>query len=427
VSKLLEKKTTLTMKKKKGKSLEELIPDAELRNRVSEQLYSGRPLLAPGSVFSEMLQAMVNASLDGEMHHFMEEEKAKESENRRNGYTEKVVRSTAGELQIKTPRDRKGDYDPLLIGKRQRELSSGMDEIILGLYARGNSIDDIQYQLRQLYGLELSTGLISTITERVWEEVLSWQQRPLLPCYAVIYLDGIYYRAKHENKFIDRTIHTVYGVSADGQRDVLGMYLFDNEGARNWAMVLEDLKKRGVETVLFFCVDGLSGFPQAIDSVYPQAIVQRCIVHMIRTSTQLVAEKDLKKVCADLRKIYTAANEDQAKLALEEFGRKWDDRYKRIRPKWEENWVELMAFMDFGQHIRRMIYTTNPVEGLHRIMRKVTKSKGAWTSDRALIKQLYLALKHSEKSWKKQAYQWKAIQEELVEKFGDAFSKYLEK
>lgn len=413
------------MSKKKGKTLEELIPDAELRERVRSQLYSGGALLGQGSVFSEMLQAMVNAALDGEMKHFMDEQKASQTDNRRNGYTDKEVRSTAGQLEVKTPRDRHGAHEPLLIGKRQRELNSGMDEIILSLYGRGNSIDDIQAQLRQLYGLEVSTALISTITERVWEEVLLWQQRPLSACYTIVYLDGIYYRSRVEGKFEDRTIHTVYGITAEGERDVLGMYVFDNEGSSNWAMVLEDLQKRGVETILFCCVDGLSGIQDAIHRVFPQAVVQRCIVHMVRSSTKLVADKDLKRVCADLRKIYTAANEAQARIALEEFGRQWDGKYKSIRPKWEQAWSALMMFMDFGQDIRRMIYTTNPVEGLHRILRKVTKTKGAWTSDRALQKQLYLALKYNEKSWKKQAYNWKAVQQELIEKFGETFSKYV--
>jgi putative transposase len=415
------------MRKKKGKTLEDLFPDPELRSRVQEQLYGGGPLLGQGSIFSEMLQALVNASLDGEMDHFMDEQRASEEENRRNGYTDKEVRSTAGKLSIRTPRDREGDFDPLLVGKRQRELPGDLNDIIISFYARGNSVDDIRYQLQQLYGLDLSAGLISSITERVWDEVLSWQQRPLSACYAIIYLDGIHFRAKSEGKFQDRSIHSVYGVTADGQRDVLGLYLFDAEGARNWALVLDDLKRRGVQEVLFFCVDGLSGFSQAIESVYPQAIVQRCIVHMVRSSTKLVADKDIKQVCADLRQIYSAANEDQAKLALEAFGRKWDTKYKAIRPKWEENWTELMAFLGFEEHIRRMIYTTNPVEALHRILRKVTKTKGAWVSERALLKQLYLALQHNEKSWKKQAFNWKAIQLELLDKFGDKYGRYLEK
>lgn len=403
-----------------------MFPDEELRSRIQEQLYSGGALFGEGSVFSEMLQAMINASLEGEMEHFQAEEKASGVKNRRNGYSSKEVRSTAGNLAIDTPRDREGDFDPMLIGKRQRSLPSGMEEIIIGLYARGNSVDDIRYQLQQLYGVEISTGLISTITERVWEQVLAWQQRPLSACYPILYLDGIHFRARHEGRFESRSVHTVYGIDAHGQRDVLGLYLFDNEGASNWARVLEDLRSRGVECVLFMCVDGLEGFAEAIESVFPQAIVQRCIVHMVRSSTKLVSDKDLKKVCADLRKIYTAATEDQARLALENFGRQWDAKYGQIRSKWDAAWPELMAFMNFNEHIRRMIYTTNPVEALHRVLRKVTKAKGAWVSERALMKQLYLALMHNEKSWKRTAYHWKAVQRELLDRFGEVYGKYLE-
>lgn len=414
------------MARKKSKTLEELFPDAEVRQRIQQQLYSGGPLFGEGSIFSEMLQTMINASLDGEMESFQEEEKSSGNGNRRNGYSTKKVRSTAGELEIQTPRDRAGDFDPMLVGKRERSLPSGMEEIIIGLYARGNTVEDIRYQLRQLYGVELSAGMISTITERVWEQVLSWQQRPLSPCYAILYLDGIHFRAKHEGRFDNRVVHTVYGVDVHGQRDVLGLYLFDTEGSGNWGRVLEDLRSRGVETVLFACVDGLKGFSEAIGGVFPHAIVQRCIVHMVRSSTQLVADKDLKSVCGDLRKIYTAATQQHARLALENFGRKWDGKYRQIRPKWEAAWPELMAFMEFNEHIRRMIYTTNPVEALHRVLRKVTKAKGAWVSERALLKQLYLALVHNEKSWKRTAFNWKAIQRELLERFGDTYGNYLQ-
>ena len=414
------------MARKKSKTLEEMFPDPEIRERIQQQLYSGGPLFGEGSIFSEMLQTMINASLDGEMESFQEEEKASGNGNRRNGYTPKEVRSTAGKLKIQTPRDREGDFEPLLVGKRERSLPSGMEDIIIGLYARGNSVDDIRYQLRQLYGVELSAGMISNITERVWEQVLAWQQRPLSPCYVILYLDGIHFRAKHEGRFVGRIIHTVYGVDAHGQRDVLGLYIFDTEGASHWGRVLEDLQARGVETVLFACVDGLEGFSEAIHSVFPNAIVQRCIVHMVRSSTRFVADKDLKAICADLRKVYTAATESHARIALEVFGQKWDKKYDNIRPAWEGAWTELMAFMDFGQHIRRMIYTTNPVEALHRILRKVTKTKGAWASERALLKQLYLALMHNEKSWKRNAFHWKAIQNDLRKRFGKEYEKYLQ-
>jgi transposase-like protein len=415
--------------KRKKKTLEDLFPDPELRKRVKDQLYSGQSLFGEGSVFTEMLEAMVNASLEGEMDHFLSEEKKKgegaQKKNRRNGHGTKKVRSSSGELTIRPPRDRQSDHEPILVGKRERELKTGLDEVILSLYAKGQSVDDVRHQLRQIYGLDMSAGAISAVTDRVWTEVLSWQQRALDPCYAVIYLDAVHFRVREDGKVGSKAVYTVYGINAEGQRDVLGLYLDEAEGARNWGLILEDLKRRGVETILFCCVDGLKGFKEVIEEVYPESIVQRCIVHMIRTSTRFVSDKDRKKLCSDLRKIYTAANRAQAEMALKAFGEKWDKKYKEIRPKWEASWESLMAFMDYGEHIRRMIYTTNPVEAIHRIMRKVTKSKGAWINDKGLIKQLYLTLKYNEKSWKRKAFHWNAIQRELIDKFGERYSGYL--
>ena len=215
------------------------------------------------------------------------------------------------------------------------------------------------------------------------------------------------------------------GVDAEGKRDLLGMYMRPSESSTNWGMILEDLQSRGVEEVFFFCVDGLSGFSDAIRQVYPNAFVQRCIVHMIRNSVRFVSDKDIKKVCADLRLIYTATDLAGAEIALLAFKEKWDKKYPSISKKWEANWADLMAFMDFGKDIRRMVYTTNPVEALHRVIRKVTKSKGAWTNEKALLKQVFMALDYNQKSWKRSAHGWKSIQKELAERFGERFLKHL--
>lgn len=411
--------------KNKKKKLEELIPDDSLRNRVVDQLYSGKPLLGEGSVFSEMLQSILNASLEGEIDHYLSEQKAHGVGNRRNGHIKKTLRTQSGPVQINTPRDRNGTHDPILVGKRARSFDQGIENAVMSLYARGNSVEDIRRLVGEMYGLQLSAGMISTITDRVQDEITQWQQRPLEGSYAIVYLDGIHYRAKEDGKVIGRTIYTVYGISVDGQRDVLGLYTGQSEGARYWGLILEDLKRRGVEDIFFVCIDGLTGFKEVIEQVYPLSIVQRCVVHMIRSSTRYVSYKDIKKVCSDLRTIYTAANEEIARQALEQFGNKWDKKYPEIKKKWEDNWHELMAFMDYGEHIRRMIYTTNPVESLHRIMRKVTKSKGAWISERALIKQLYLALTYNEKSWKRRAFHWSQIEQTLSHKFGERYSRWL--
>jgi transposase-like protein len=414
-------------KKNRTKSprLEELIPDEGRRKDVIERLYRGDPIVGSNGIFTDLLQALVNASLEGEMDYHLDESKSSGQVNRRNGKNIKHVRSRVGPLDVRTPRDRQGTYEPTLIGKWDRELSTGMDELIIGLYAKGHSVEDVRYQLRQLYGIEISAGTISAVTDRVMDEILQWQQRPLEPCYPIIYLDAIHYKVRQDGTYQSKAIYSVYGINVHGERDLLGMYLGESEGSRQWGLLLEDLKCRGVEDVFIFCVDGLKGFKEVIQEVFPESILQRCIVHMIRSSTRFVSYKHIRAVCSDLRKIYSSANREQALVALQSFMSKWDSKYKEIGKKWEENWDELMSFMEFSSQIRRMVYTTNPVEALHRVMRKVTKSKGAWINDKALLKQLYLTLMHSQKSWKRSAFQWMPIQRDLLDYYKDRYGKYL--
>jgi putative transposase len=414
-------------KKKKANRprLEDLIPDENKRAEVMNRLYKGDAIVGDGGIFTDMLQALVNAALEGEMDHSLRESKLVNNENRRNGHTHKTVTSRVGPLDVHTPRDRRGEHEPILVKKWDRDLGTGLDDIILSLYARGQSVEDVRYQLRELYGVEVSAGAITAVTDRVWSEILEWQQRPLSPCYPIVYLDAIFYKVREDGRIIGKAVYTAYGVTIDGKRDILGFYLNESEGSRQWGLILEDIRRRGVEEVFFFCVDGLAGFKKVIEEVYPLSLIQRCIVHMIRNSTKFVSYKDIKEVCADLRKIYTAADRQQAALALIAFGTRWDRKYKEIRPKWEENWAELMAFMDYSEDIRRLIYTTNPVEALHRVMRKVTKSKGAWSNDKGLLKQLYLTLMHNRKSWNRNAASWSPIKKALVDHFGDRYEKYL--
>lgn len=414
-------------KKKKTPRLEDLIPDKEQCEEIKQRLYRGDPIVGEDGVFTDMLQAFVNASLEGEMDEHLENKSniSTGKKNRRNGYNNKQIKSRVGSFDIQTPRDRNGNYDPQMVKKWERELGSGMDDIILSLYARGQSVSDVQNQLRELYGVHVSAGTISSVTDRVWPEILEWQQRTLASCYPIVYLDAIHYKVREDGRVVHKAIYSVYGITADGKRDILGLYLNESEGSRQWGLILEDLKRRGVAEIFFFCVDGLTGFKEVIEEVYPKAHVQRCIVHMIRSSTRFVPYKDIKKVCSDLRKIYTAADRNQALTALESFAAKWDKKYPEIKRKWEASWDDLICFMDYGEHIRRIIYTTNPVEALHRIMRKVTKSKGAWSSDKALLKQLYMTLMHNQKSWHKKALNWKPIQRDLINQFGERYEKYL--
>ena len=419
----MEKKES--KKREKRLRLNEIIPDDGIRNEMLSRLYKGDPILGAKGVFTNLLQSFVNAALEGEMDNFLQEEKDDSADNRRNGHTSKSLRSTAGPLSIQTPRDRSGYHAPVIVKKRERELGTGLDEIILSLYARGQSVEDVRFQLHQIYGLEVSSGAISAVTDRVWSEIIEWQQRPLATCYTIIYLDAIHYKVREDGKVISKAIYTVYSVTTDGQRDILGLYLSQSEGARQWGLILEDIKRRGVEDVLFFSVDGLTGFKDVIEQSFPCSALQRCIVHKIRNSTRYVSDKDIKAVCRDLRKIYTASDREQALIALEAFGEQWNAKYKEIKVSWEADWDDLMVFMDYGENIRRMIYTTNPVEAVHRVMRKVTKTKGAWSNDKGLLKQLYLTLKYNEKSWKRTAFNWKVIQRELMEHFGERYTRYL--
>lgn len=417
---------------KKSKKESSIIPgSSDFDYSIFEQdaikrLYEGDGLVGKDGVLTGMIQRIVNAALLGEVKGHIKDTRALGKENRRNGYTEKTLDTELGPVSISPPRDRDGSFEPQLVNKWSRQLGTGLDKQILTMYANGNSYGDIQHQLKSLYGLDYSPTSIVEVTEQVWPEVLAWQQRPLDSFYTVIFLDAMFFTSREGGKSTKKAAYSLYGIDANGMRDVLGIYIREAEGAKEWGKILEDLRKRGVEDVLFFCVDGLTGFSDAILSVFPMSFVQRCIVHMIRSSTKLVADKDIKKVCVDLRSIYTAADELQAKIALDVFKEKWDKKYPEISKAWEQNWGELVLFMEFGEHTRRMIYTTNPVEALHRQIRKVTKTKGSWVNDKALYKQIYLTLQYGRKGWNRKVFNWSSINRELTERFKERFSSHAE-
>jgi len=412
-----------------------MVPDAAMRQRLFDHLYSGERLLSEGSPFSELLQGAVNSMLSAEADHHIESERAFDggSSNKRNGYTQKQVSSEFGTIKIKTPRDRESTFEPQLIGKRQRQLSSGIDDQIIALYAQGNSIEDVRRLVKKLYGVDISAGQISAITDKVWSDIESWRSRPLGEAYAVVYLDAVFFRVRSEGEgprgkgssFSSRASYTVYAIDFAGNRDILGIYVMASEGAMGWGRVLEDLQRRGVQEVFCFCVDGLKGLPQVIREVYPASIVQRCIVHQVRHTTRFCADAHIKRVRVDLRAIYTAVDEAAARVAMATFKQNWDDHYPAISKSWTDEWDDLMAFLAFPQDLRRIIYKTNPVEAVHRILRKLIKGKAAWSSEAGLIKQLYLSLMHNTKSWQRKANNWKKVQSVFVN-YGDGYwSKYL--
>ena len=402
----------------KKKTLEDLLNDPEMNDRLKERLYSKKGLLGKESPFSEILQQMVNTMLEGEIESFLTEERTSGTINKKNGKTSKRVLSEMGHLDISTPRDRNGDFEPELIGKRQRELNSGLDEQILALYAQGNSIEDVRRLLEDIYGVSISAGRISQITDKVLPEIQEWRTRSLQSFYPVVYLDAIHFKVRQDGRYSNSAFYTVYSIDWEGNRDLLGLYInTGGEGAKKWGMVMEDLKSRGVMDILVVCTDDLQGFSEQIQEVFPASVVQKCIVHQVRNSVKYVDEADKKAVIKDLRQIYTSTTEEGAKTALSAFEATWGKKYKYIVRQWYDNWTELMAFLDFPVGMRKMIYTTNPVEALHRIMRKLIKGKAAWASETALIKQVYLSIRKNEKSWKRKAYGWTSIQREIMEMY----------
>jgi len=410
-------------KKKEGALLNK---ESDSYKRMKDHLYSGKAVLGEGSPFSELLQDLVNGILEGEMEGFLSEEQKDGRKNKRNGYQKpKRVISNSGALEVKTPRDREGDFVSELLPKRQTELNSGLDDQILALYAQGNSYEDVRRLLVKMFGVTISAGKISAITDKVLPIIEEWRNRRLQPFYAVVYMDAIHFKIRHEGKYRQRASYTVYAIDLEGNRDILGLYIQGHEGATRWCKVLEDLQRRGLEDVLVFCTDDLKGFSETMNECYPSAVVQKCIVHAVRSSLRSVDDKDRRKIAADLRKVYTAADRDAARVALNTCRVKWGEKYAYICDKWERQWDEFVAFMDFPKEMRKMIYTTNPVEALHRIIRKLIKGKAAWVSDTALIKQLYLSLMHNKKSWNRKAYGWKAVQREIIKLYPERIEKHL--
>ena len=410
--------------KEKNKPLAQVFDYGEFEREAINGLHSGKGLVGTEGVLTSLIQRLVNAALNGEMSAHLREEKLEGQENRRNGKLSKQLDTELGAISIETPRDRLGKFEPQLVGKWQRQLGTGLDKQILMMYAKGHSYSDIQYQLKTLYGLDYSTASLSEVTEEIWSEVLAWQQRTLQSFYSVIFLDGIYFKTREGGKSTTKVVYSVYGVDAEGRRDVLGVYIRESEGANDWGLILEDLRRRGIEDVLFFCVDGLKGFSDAILEVFPQSLVQRCIVHMVRNSTRFVSDKHIRGVCASLKAIYTAADVTGAEVALSAFKEKWHKLYPDIAKSWEKDWTELVGFLDYTENLRRMIYTTNSVEALHRQIRKVTKTKGSWVNDKALLKQIFLTLQYSN-GWSRKVLNWKSIAKELKEKFGERFEKHV--
>jgi putative transposase len=350
----------------------------------------------------QMLKRAMERALQAELTHQLGYEKhaaeGRGSGNSRNGASAKTMKGELGEVVIEVPRDRKGDFEPQLIGKHQTRLA-GLDEKILALYARGMTTRDIQAHLQEMYGVEVSAALVSEVTDAVLEEVKTWQNRSLESLYGIVYLDALVVKVRHNGRVENRAFFLAIGIDWSGKKEVLGIWVTTNEGAKFWLGVLTELKNRGVKDVMIFCVDGLKGFPEAIETAFPQSEVQQCIVHAVRASLNYVNWKERKAVAADLRPVYRAATAEQGRQALEEFAAKWSGKYRPIVNLWHANWERLSPFFAYPEEIRRIIYTTNAIESLNSTLRKTLKTRGSLPSDEAALKLIYLSLRNLTARW----------------------------
>ena len=381
----------------------------EILDQLLSEYKSPEDLLGESGILKSLSKALLERILEAELSDHVGYKKngirPLNSNKTRNGTTKKRLKTKNGDLELSIPRDRESSFEPIAVKKHQRRFD-GFDEKIISMYSRGMSVRDIQGHLKDIYGTDISPDLISTVTSEVMDEVHSWQNRPLDPVYPIVYLDAIRIKVRDDGQIINKAFYLALGVNIDGQKDLLGIWISKNEGAKFWMTVINELKNRGVEDILIACVDGLKGFPEAIESVFPKTQVQLCIVHMIRHSLKFVSWKDRKSVAKDLKPIYTAVTEKQAKVSLEGFAKKWDSTYPTISASWQKNWESLVPFLQFPKDIRKAIYTTNAIESLNHSLRKLIKTRGAFPTDDAVLKLLYLGLKNISKKWTMPIRNW---------------------
>ena len=378
--------------------------DKDLIDKLLGDYQKPEDLIGKNGLLKQLTKALVERALNAELTHHLGYEKndadGRGSGNSRNGVSRKTVTGDFGEVEIEVPRDREGDFEPQIVGKHQRRFT-GFDDKILSMYARGMSTREIQGHLQEIYGAEVSPTLISEVTDAVIDELKLWQSRPLEPIYAIVYLDALYVKMRHEGRVENRAVYVAVGIGMDGFKDVLGLWTVDKEGSKAWLTFITEFRNRGVKDVLIVCVDGLKGFPEAIETVFPQALVQLCIVHLIRNSLNYVNWKERKLVAADLRAIYTAPTAEAAEQELSRFGEKWDKRYGAIRSMWQRNWERIIPFFAFTPEIRKVMYTTNAIESLNMSLRKIIKTRGSFPSEQAALKLLYMALRNVVAKWKR--------------------------
>lgn len=385
-----------------------------------ERLKAGDSMVGTNGIFTPLLKRLIEAAMEGEIDAHMEATR-KSNNNRRNGHGAKNLKSPYGGFEISAPRDRNGSFEPQIVAKRQRSITADIDNKILSLYSRGMSYKDIQDHLGELYGLDISESTMSAITDRIIPEIKAWQVRPLESVYPVVWLDAIHFKVREDSVVKTKAVYSLLGVTCSGTKEVLGLHIGEHESSRYWRSVLHELKERGVKDIMIACIDNLQGFGDAIEDIFPNTEVQLCLVHQMRNSMKYMSDKDLKPMVADLKKVYKAENVETARYYLEEAQEKWGQKYRAVFRSWNNNWERLTCFLKYPPALRRMIYTTNPIESYHRMVRKATKTKGAFVSESAVIKQIYLAILNAQTKWKGTIFGWTAIRRELDQYYGERF------
>lgn len=368
---------------------------------------------------AEFMETGLDAELDEHLGYDRYDTKEKDTDDSRNGHSSKTLRTSFGDTPIRIPRDRKGEFDPVILRKNQTSISQDVEAKIISMYAKGMTTADIRDHIRDIYGIEVSESTVSRITDKVLPEAKEWQQRPLESVYAVIFMDAIHYHVRSEGQVVKKAVYIAIGIDLSGRKDVLGMWVGENESAKYWATVLNSLRNRGVEDIFIACTDNLTGFSNAIEAVFPRTDIQNCIIHQLRNSSKYVSYKDLKALMADLKQVYAAVDEPAAEEALDRFAERWDKKYPKISASWWANWANLSTYFKFPEELRRLIYTTNAIEGFNRQLRKVTKSKAVFPTDDSLFKMLYLAMLDITKKWTGRRQDWSVIHAQLAVYYAD--------
>jgi len=381
-----------------------------------------RDMTGVQEMLKELFKGTVESMLEAEMDEHLGYEKhsvlGDNSGNSRNGYGRKTLKTELGEAKIAVPRDRNGEFDPQVVGKGQTRTDD-LESRVLAMYAKGMSTRDIEDHLRDVYGVEASSSLISRITDKIMPAIMEWQSRPLDTVYPIVFLDGIVFKVRKETRVVNKCMYSVLGINMDGRKEILGIWLSENESASFWTTVLNELKNRGVEDILIACRDNLSGFSGAVETVFPHTEQQLCVIHQIRNSTKYVSYKDIKAVMADLKLVYGAPTQEDSEYRLEEFRDKWNAKYPQILKSWDANWAELSIYFKYPQEVRTLIYTTNAVEGFHRMLRKYTKTKTIYPTDDAVRKSVFLSIQEINKKWTLPIKDWGCIIGQLTIFFGD--------